>query len=180
LERLKELGIAVFPGEQPEIKATDWTASMDELKIALAESGGSPLVSVFYAVSAEYRTGNKWGMTTVVFAVETVGGDGDERRRFWDSSQAEFKLPIRLGPGPGPYLIDFIGFFGILMVGERGFEPPAPTSRTWCDRGRTQAFCGKPLILHQKRPVNRPRTSENVIPMFSQVRLGVSIMRINL
>jgi hypothetical protein len=97
LARIMSIGDVVFPGEQRPIETVDWIVSRDELFGVIRNGDDRTFDGVFYAVSAEYRVGTDWGVTTVVYAVEQAP-DGETSRDsgFRVNSLTEVKFDVTL------------------------------------------------------------------------------------
>jgi hypothetical protein len=61
--------------------------SRDELRGIVSSGDSGSLIELFFAVSAEYRTGNAWAVTTVVYAVDRAWVEGGGSFQLWDSAK---------------------------------------------------------------------------------------------
>ena len=91
LERIMAIGDVVFPGEWRPMETVDWIVSKDELFGPTTNEDDRTFDGVFYAVSAEYRVGTGWGVTTVVHAIEQAPDGG-----FRVNSRSELKFDVIL------------------------------------------------------------------------------------
>lgn len=97
LKRLSTIGDVIFPDEKRQIETIDRAASRFELFGNSKKEDERTFDGVFYAVSAEYRVGSDWGVTTVVYAVEQwpePGAPADGR--FKVASRGEHKFDVTL------------------------------------------------------------------------------------
>lgn len=83
------IGDAVFPGERQNVLYTMWALSKDYIDTVLKDGDGAPFAYAFLAVSADYRYGVDWGMTTIVFAIDNAILDSTGWNEPWDTSEGK-------------------------------------------------------------------------------------------
>jgi hypothetical protein len=92
----EETGDIVFPGENINVRQMDSGVVREYIDTAIADGGGSPLVSLYIAVCARYRTGSDNGITTKVFRIIKRDADPNIGSEFWDSTKNKHYYAINV------------------------------------------------------------------------------------